>query len=80
MTDYEDVGADAGGTADVPGVVALPAWLAAIRQGADRAYDANPGAPLRPEIAARIRRIFPPARTCATPGLGHEGRGFLPGG
>jgi hypothetical protein len=33
----------------------------AIVTAADEAFDASPGAPLTPEIAAVLRRILPPA-------------------
>lgn len=38
------------------------AWVAAVREAADKAYDARPGKPLTaaPEVLDRIRRTLPP--------------------
>lgn len=64
MTDCQDLLAPDSG---VPGDVALPAWLAAIRKAADEDFDSNPGRPdAPPEFTARIRRAFPPRRPAVT--------------
>lgn len=40
--------------------IPVPAWLAEMRAAADRDFEANPGSPLPPELAARFRRVLPP--------------------
>lgn len=41
--------------------MAAPADLAAIERAADEAYNANPGPPVTPALASRLRPLIYPA-------------------
>lgn len=44
----------------------VPAWEQAIRDAADRAFEANPGPVPGPETAAWLHRLFYAGRTTAS--------------